>query len=221
MKKYSLGIVLVFVLLLKHSSAQPGNSVLSDFEIYVDSVLRSSESSWTEYPKCPKLTADVLLGLKKEFASDSVKFYFEKLGWINVNHQIDYRSSMNYFERNKFTFSLLAMAVHSNPDIRTFTMMSMNQRLKLNKGENVAGKLSSDEVTTLKFLIYLLENNPKFISGSENSTIHGNYLSNIAWNIDLITNERFTSGQYLDTWYKNETNYLSIMKKWKEHLPGQ
>jgi len=221
MIKYFSGITFTFLLLLKIVSGQTVSTEIVPFEIYADSVLRSSESRWTDYPKCPPLTKDILTGLKREFSSDSVKFYFEKLESMNVNHQIDYQSSMNYFERNNYTFALLAMSNHSNPDIRTFTMMSMNQRLKLRKSDNLSSTMSQDDIIALRFLIYLFEYYPKFISGSENSTIHGNYISNIAWNIDLLTNEKLTSGKYVYTWYKNETNYLSVMKKWKEHLPKQ
>ena len=221
MIKYFTGITFTFLLLLKIVSGQTVSTEIVAFEIYADSVLRSSESRWTDFPKCPPLTKDILTGLKRELSSDSVKFYFEKLGWTNVNHKIDYQSSMNYFERNNYMFALLAMSNHSNPDIRTFTMMSINQRLKLRKGSDVSGAITKDDIVALRFLIYLLEYYPKFITGSENSTIHGNYISNIAWNIDLLTNEQFTLGKYVGTWYKNETNYLSVMKKWKEHLPKE
>ena len=97
MIKYFTGITFTFLLLLKIVSGQTVSTEIVAFEIYADSVLKSSESRWTDFPKCPPLTKDILTGLKRELSSDSVKFYFEKLKSMNVNHQIDYQSSMNYF----------------------------------------------------------------------------------------------------------------------------
>ena len=221
MRKCFAGIVFAFLFSVNSIAGQTVKSGDPAFENYVDSILWSSENRWTDYPKSPQLTEEVLFSLKKELLLDSTKYYFEKLHWIDPYHQIDYKGSLNYFERNNCLYSLLGMSVHSNPDIRVFTMMSMNQRLKLRKGVDRKITLTQEDKVALRFLIYMFEYYPKFISGSENSTIHDIYLSNIAWNIDLFTNENFTSGKKIMEWYRNETNYQTVLRKWKEHLKEQ
>lgn len=221
MRKCFSGIVFAFLTIMNSFAGHTAKSGDSAFEIYVDSILWSSESRWTDYPKSPPLTEAVLKGLQKELLLDSTKYYFEKLHWIDLYHRIDYKGSMNYFERNNCLYSFLGMSVHSNPDIRVFTMMSMNQSLKLRKGADRKITLTQEDKVALRFLIYMFEYYPKFISGSENSTIHDIYLSNIAWNIDLLTNENFTSGKKIIEWYTNEAGYQTVLKKWKEHLEEQ
>ncbi len=187
----------------------------TSFEQYVYSVLSDSENRWKEYPKCPQLTSDVLSGLEKELQTDSAKYYFNKLKPLNLDHEA-YMSSMKYFERNNDTYCLLAMTVHGNPDCRTYTMMSMFSRLSLIKDTDLSKPLSIEQKVIVRFLIYVMENNPKFIDGSENSTIHENYLSNIAWNLDLLTGSKLTLGKHLREWFENEKHYNQIVQQWKE-----
>ena len=196
----------------KHVDSQFGN--------YVDSILVDPLNRWHEYPKPPSLTDEVLFGLKEELVNDSAKFYFEKLGPNNSVDHSQYMASLNYFESHGFGYCVLAMLVHWNPDARTYTAMELYSKLKADSqnGKIEAGKMSSENLVKLRFLIYILESNPLIISGSENSTIHQNYLSNMAWCIDILTGENLTDRKYLSEWYKNDLNFESIVLKWKEHL---
>jgi len=60
-----------------------------------------------------------------------------------------------------------------------------------------------------------------FISGSENSTIHNIYISNILWNLDFITNENIVEGKDLHVWYKNDLQYETAVLKWKSKFSGE
>ena len=152
--------------------------------------------------------------------NDSAKYYFEKLGPTVLTEHREYMASLKYFEGHKFKYCILAMLAHWNPDARTYTAMSMNSRLTIRRESESAAFVETfpEDKVTLRFLIYLLESNPLFINGSENATIHRNYISNITWNIDLYTGENFTGKKYINEWYKNDLNYESIVLKWKEHL---
>lgn len=209
--------MIFFMLMKMQLSAVLRVQEKTSFENYVYSVLSDSQKRWKEYPECPPLTIDVLSGLKQELLSDSAKYYFDKLKPLNLDHEA-YMSSMKYFERKNDIYCLLAMTVHGNPDCRTYTMMSMYSRLSLMKESSRLLYESGVKRVMIRFLIYVLEYNPKFIDGSENSTIHDNYLSNVAWNLDLLTGKKLTLGKQLHEWYKNENHYKLVVEQWKEVL---
>lgn len=192
----------------------------SSFEKYANSILKDPDNRWSEYPKPPDLTDEVLAGLEKEMLNDSAKYYFEKLGPNVLTEYREYMASLKYFEDHKFKYCILAMLAHWNPDARTYTAMSMNSRLMIRRQSESTAFVETfpEDKVTLRFLLYLLESNPVFINGSENATIHRNYISNITWNIDLYTGENFTDRKYINVWYKNDLNFESIVMKWKEHL---
>ena len=218
--------VILFVIFSVHSfllcksEGAVFHNLKTPFGKYVDSILKDPTNRWSEYPKPPDLTEEVLAGLEKEMLNDSAKYYFEKLGPTVLTEYREYMASLKYFEGHKFKYCVLAMLAHWNPDARTYTAMSMNSRLMIRRESESTAFVETfpEDKVTLRFLIYLLESNPLFISGSENATIHRNYISNIAWNIDLYTGENFTGRKYINEWYKNDLNFDSIVMKWKEHL---
>ena len=69
-----------------------------------------------------------------------------------------------------------------------------------------------------EFMEKLLESNPLFISGSENATIHGNYISNILRNLDLLTGENIMENKDFRDWYKNDLQFETAVLKWKAHI---
>ena len=218
--------VILFVIFSVHSFllCKSEGAVFHNFKTpfgkYVDSILKDPTNRWSEYPKPPDLTDEVLAGLEKEMLNDSAKYYFEKLGPTVLTEYREYMASLKYFEGHKLKYCILAMLAHWNPDARTYTAISMNSRLMIRRESESTAFVETfpEDKVTLRFLIYLLESNPLFISGSENATIHRNYISNIAWNIDLYTGENFTGRKYINEWYKNDLNFESIVMKWKEHL---
>jgi hypothetical protein len=78
-----------------------------------------------------------------------------------------------------------------------------------------------EDQIALNFLVYMLESNPLFITGSENATIHSNYITNILWNLDLLTHQNQVGGKTLHEWYKNDLQYESAVLKWKQHIKKQ
>lgn len=67
-----------------------------------------------------------------------------------------------------------------------------------------------DNLNTIKFLIYLLKNNSLFIPGSENSTIHSLYISNITGILGLLTNKNITAGKPIQAVVRYYTDTLKI-----------
>lgn len=223
-KLYFSFIGLLFFSLCQSQTTENGTEH-SQFVKYVNCVLEDTTNRWSEYPKPPHLTIEVLSGLKKEIEKDSVRYYFDYLKYSDKKTLSDYMTSYNYFEKHHNVNCLFAMMAHWNPDVRVYTMININEKLKgrsiLNSGIKINAKLSGDDLLLLSFLIYLLESNPLIISGSENSTIHGNYISLIASNLDLLTGENSTNGKQLRDWYKNDLQFESAVLKWKSHIPSK
>ncbi len=155
-------------------------------------------------------------------ADDTAKLVIEKLSRKNFESSADYDKAFDYLQKVEFDYSLLALTAHWNPDLRFFALKQLNNNLyrrplvnarKMKNGEWVR----FDKIAT-QFLIYLLESNPLFISGSENATIHSNYISTIALNLDLLTHENITDKKQIREWYKNDLQFEQAILKWKAHI---
>jgi hypothetical protein len=198
----------------------PPDSV--SFSNYVKRIIEDSTNRRKEYPKPPALTKTLLGGLEQELSTDSTKYYFEQLSVARTPTDQDFTKSISYFKTHRCRYSLLALTTHWNPDTRVealkaFYYSTMIRPLICVKGDKLKELEKEDEIA-LNFLVYLLESNPLFISGSENSTIHSNYITYILWNLDLITNEKLVEGKKLQEWYKNDLQYESAVMTWKQHI---
>lgn len=218
MKK--LPILIVFLFLFVECQSQQANREVksSSFSIYVKNILEDSTNFWHEYPKPSALTDAVLGKLATELTDDSTKYFFEQLSISKIKDH-NYRKSFFYFEKNNKLFCILAMTAYWNPDARLDALKSLSQLIKvraLYKAD--IKKLQEENKVILSFLIYLLESTPLFISGSENATIHSIYISNILWNLDLLTNENIVSGKSVREWYKNDLQFETAVLQWKSHL---
>lgn len=192
------------------------------FNKYIKTILEDSTNQWKEYPKPPPLTDDVLTGLKEELKNDSTRYYFEKLSPAKFKSHQNYKDALSFFENHQNSYSILAVTTHWNPDARISALKSLNFLIKLRPmicaTKERYKQLKQDDQVDIKFLLYLLESNPLFISGSENATIHGIYISNILWDLDLLTTEKIVDGKILSDWYKNDLQFKSSVSKWKNHL---
>lgn len=196
---------------------------LPTFKSYVFSIIEDSTNYWSEYPKPPKVTDGVLFGMEKEIiVDDSARYYLEKLSYKNYKWSIDYDNAFRYINKMDYSYSLLALAAHWNPDLRLYALVHLNEKLStrplINSRKKKNGEMETFDKIATEFLIYLLESNPLFINGSENATIHANYISNILWNLDLLTGENILEKKRFNDWYKNDLQFERSVLKWKEHL---
>ena len=215
-----LFLFLLFVYLSSH--AQIGNKESLVFKNYVSSIVEDTTNRWKEYPKPPALTTDVLEGIKSEIKEDSVKYYFERLSFSNMKTNWDYSKSLTYLEKHQNIFCILAATAHWNPDTRLAALKSLQSlikiRLRCHFTKQKLEELKKADQVCIQFLIYLLESNPLFISGSENATIHGIYITNILWSLDLLCHEHIIGEKSFREWYKNDLQYEADLLKWKKHL---
>lgn len=193
------------------------------FKTYIFKILEDYTRFQSEYPKPPQVTDSVLLGMEREIvADDSAKFFLERLSREKYKSGIDYESAFKYIHKMDYGYSLLALSVHWNPDIRVKALLNLNQELTIrplvNSVKMKNGEWKKYDKIAIEFLIYILESNPLFISGSESSTIHSLYISNILWNLDLLTHENIAEKKQFRDWYKNDLQFQQAVLKWKAHV---
>lgn len=192
------------------------------FKNYIFHIVEDSTNSWSEYPKPPKVTDSVLVGMQKEIITDdSARYYLEQLSFKNYKWAVDYENAFKYINRMDYGYSLLVLTAHWNPDLRLFALVQLNKKLSLrplvNSRKMRNGAWRRYDKIGIEFLVYLLESNPLFINGSENATIHGNYISNILWNLDLLTGENIVEKKSFRDWYKNDLQFETAVLKWEAH----
>lgn len=221
----TIRFLLVFIIVSNVVIGQPQKYSINfhNFKNYVYNILEDSTNYWSEYPKPPKVTDSILLGMEKEIiADDTVKHYLEKLSYKNYKWAIDYENAFSYINKMDYGYSLLALAAHWNPDLRVSALLHLNEKLStrplVNSRKMKNGEWKKYDKVAIEFLLYLLESNPLFISGSENATIHEYYISIILWNLDLLTGENSVEKKHFRDWYKNDLQFETAVLKWKAHL---
>jgi hypothetical protein len=220
--KLLLSFLFILTVLYSKVQAVQDTAGFYQFEQYVQNILEGPSIDMNEYPKPPALTKEVLIGLREELKDDSAKYYFNHLSLKKFKSHLDYAGALKYYKEHRLTYCILSLSVHWNADVRVYSLMALNWIVSLRPQicttKQWYDKLIRDDKTCLAFLIYVLESTPLFISGSENATIHGIYMSNITWMLDLLTKENITGKNILRDWYKNDLHYETAVLKWKSHL---
>lgn len=191
------------------------------FKQYIYNCIEDPSKDLKMFPKPPKVTEAVLLGMEQEIiANDTAQIFMNRLSINSYNS--DFEKTFIYFRKMDYDYTLLTLAAHWNPDIRVFSLIHLNDKLNtrplVNSQKMKNGEWKKFDSIAIPFLIYLLESNPLFISGSENATIHGIYISNILWNLDLLTHEKIVNKKQLRDWYKNDLQLEQAVLKWKSHI---
>jgi len=76
------------------------------FKTYVLSIVEDTTNYWSQYPKPPKATDSVLMGMEKEIiADDSAKYYLEQLRFKNYKWSVDYENAFNYINKMDYGYS--------------------------------------------------------------------------------------------------------------------
>jgi hypothetical protein len=197
------------------------NQVTPEFRKFVNDVLVDTVGFTREFPKPPAVTDEVLVELQREFKDDSTKFYFEQLSNKNLKERREYEKPLKYLSNYHHTITLLALSVHSDPDIRVIALKALNSTIRMRvmvcAQQSTYDQFDKDDIVIGHFLVHVLESNPLIIPGSENSTIHGFYISNILWILDLVTKENIVGEKQLSEWYKNDLQFEQAVLKWKNH----
>lgn len=201
---------------------QSARANFTTFKSYISSILVDTSDYWSEYPTPPAVTDSVLTGMEKEIKNDdSAAYYLEKLSFVEYKSHADEQEAFEYFYKKDFIYCIIALAAHWEPDVRLEALIYLNKKLSIRPLVNSAnlknGKWAKFDKTAIEFLVYLLESNPIFISGSENATIHGNYISNIMWDLDLLTGENIVDKKRVGEWYKNDLQHETAILKWKSY----
>ena len=193
------------------------------FRKYINDIMLDTSKQWIEYPRQPKVTDSILVELEKEIiGDDSAKMFLEHLSFKNYRQASDYENALKYFFKKDYWYAILALTVHWSPDCRISALLELKKKLQFRLLENSVynkkgGWKKQDRIAT-EFLIYVLESNPVFISGSENATIHSYFISNLIWNLDLITHENIVENKAIRDWYKNDLQFEKAVLQWKTHL---
>lgn len=195
--------------------------VSPEFRKFVNDVLIDTVGFTREFPKPPAVTDEVLVELQREFKDDSTKYYFEQLSNKNLRIRRDYEKPLKYLGNYHHTITLLALSVHSDPDIRVSALKALNSAIKIRvmvcAQKETYDQFDKDDVVITHFLLHVLESNPLFIAGSENATIHQIYITSILHVLDLATKENIVNGEDLRVWYKNDLQYEQAVLQWKNH----
>jgi hypothetical protein len=221
--KIGILILSLAISTLVYAQNPPADSSFFSFKKYICSIMEDTTSYWSEYPKPPMITDPVLLGMKQEIVKDdSAKHYLARLSFKKFKSAEDYIMAFYYLWSGDYFYSILAMTAHWNPDIRVIALQHLSKRQTIkplvNSRKMKNGQWEIEDTTALEFSLYLLENNPLFIPGSENATIHEFYMSNIFWYLDLLTGEHIAGKKYFRDWYKNEKQFAEAILQWKSHL---
>ncbi|MFZ4400077.1 MAG: hypothetical protein ACOYO1_08595 [Bacteroidales bacterium] len=227
LKSYLIFLLLISLQLIQICQAQQLKNETDSLTFcnYIKSILEDTTNKWKEYPKPPALTADILEGIKSELKQDSVKYYFELLSFSNMKTHWDYNKSLSYFEKHQNSFCIIAVTAHWKPDTRVAALKTLQSLIKIRLlchfTKQKLEELKKVDQVCIQFLIYLLESNPLFISGSENATIHGIYITNILWSLDLLSHEHIIGEKSFREWYKNDLQYEADLLRWKRHLSNK
>ena len=221
----SINKILLFFLMISnfccYSSSTNSKQIPEIFRKNVSSVLENKNSVYNDYPKPPPLTDEILSGLLEELKIDSANYYLNQLSPEKMKSHEEINQAINYFQNNNDWYCLMAMSAHWNPDARIDALQSMNYLVKIRPlictTKTYSDIYENNKQEAIKFLIFLLESNPIFISGSENATIHSIYIANIMWDLDLMTNEKIVNGLQVREWYKHDLQLGNAILQWKSH----
>jgi len=143
----------------------------------------------TDYPKPTPLTCELLLGLDSAMKDDSVRYHFAHL------HQryADPRASaaFTYIRRHNDFHLAMALTTHWNPDTRIEAVRAVHNYRRIRPlvctTQEGYAKLLDQDRAAVRYFIRVLETTPRWIPGSENSTIHDIYIREVMETLDIFT----------------------------------
>ncbi len=213
---------LLFFLLLSYCTAGAQQDTLR-FRDLVRSVLVDRSKDQKQYPTPPLVTNEVVLFMQEEFKkNDSAQYYFLQLSTDSMRtHYPRYGEALQYFFRKDLFATMLSLSVHWNPDIRVYSQTELQKLIHrgmlINDQKLKTGKRRAEFQLGIRFLIFVLEQTPWSIPGSENSTIHSMYIYSICKSLDYLTGERKMIQRQHYYSISDQQIQQSIIQ-WKQHI---
>lgn len=170
------------------------SNVHEEFEDYINQTLEEPSMRFKDFiPAPPRLPCFLFAELQTELISDSAKYYFDQLHTSKNLHLSTLVKSIGYFKRKKLPFCLQACTFHWNPDVRVraaeYLFQHLTIKYKIKASDSWMWDFYIEERILLKSCLYLLDNYPGPMSGSENITIHGFYRNQLIKCIRSICGE--------------------------------
>jgi hypothetical protein len=197
----------------------------NSFEGYLRCVIEDHSKDSKQYPKPPFLTDSLIAEVQREFElHDSTRYFLNNFSYYQqrfVPHREQPEQSLNYFFRKDCFYTLLALTAHWNPDTRIYATRELQKLIRVSMVRNdqklKTGMRAKEYRSAKEFLIYVLENTPWAISGSENATIHDLYIQAILNCMYLLFGERppYNDSQVYNFTDKEIENNIN---RWKEQL---
>jgi hypothetical protein len=222
MKKtaFILGWLFTSRILYAQDASNCGEKI--SFSEYARCVIEDHSKDNKLLPKPPFLTDTVIAGMQHECAlNDSARYYLDNFSFSKKKYTIKSEESLTYFFYHDCFYTLLALTVHWNPDTRVKATRELQQLIRVSMRRNdqkLKTGIREKEYNAAKaFLIYILENTPWTISGSENATIHDIYIQTILSCMYILYGERPPYND-MQVYIYTEEDIQNHISRWKEQL---
>ena len=177
-------------------------TVPEEFILHVRHVLADSAKMFTEYPDPTPFTCELLVGLEEAMKDDSVRYHFEHLSqryWRTDPHNANVE---RYIARHLEFHLAIAATGHFFADVRIMGLRQLQEYRRMRPlvctTKTGSAKLERQDREAVGYLLKVLDNTPWSIDGSENATIHGVYITEIARTLDLFTGQHHVEAKDLD-----------------------
>lgn len=224
MRKGILLLLGCFAILMVSGQNASDCKTEKEFAKYLRCVIEGHARDEKEFPRPPTLTDTLISGVQREFKlHDSARYYLDNLSYYIqrvLPHREQPEQNLYYFFRKDCFYTLLALTVHWDPDTRIYATRELHKLISLSMLRNdqklKTGARQIEYIAARDFLIYVLENTPWTISGSENATIHEIYLLEILNCLHLLFGENppYNGSQFFQYSDKEIQNSIN---RWKDH----
>ncbi|MFZ1331630.1 MAG: hypothetical protein WAR83_05555 [Flavobacteriales bacterium] len=198
-------------------------SVSTDFSDHVRQVLSDSANMFQEFPDPPLITCEILEGMQNAFTNDSVRIQFEHLSQRYWHTDPHYNTVQRYIERHLDFHLSIAQTAHFFGDVRIMGIKNLQEYRRMRplvcSTKEHYDQLEVQDHQAVRYLLYVLENTPWFIGGSENATIHGVYIKEICRTLDLFTGQEHIDPKDLrQNLPLTETRIREAIQDWRKWL---
>ena len=199
-------------------------TVPSDFVVYVSHTLTDSTGIFKgDFPPVTPLSCELLGLLQEELMDDSARYCFSRLARRNWNEDPHARTTHTYIRRH-LSFSLaMAATAHWFADTRVEGLKEL-QEYRRSRPQVCATKgayehLQRQDSAAVRYLINVLETTPLWIPGSENSTIHSIYITEVVLTLDRFTGQQHsTTGDMHRRFDMSDERVRQALADWRKWL---
>lgn len=218
MGKFCLGVTFVLVQFL--SLGQLTEDEKMEWRTFLNQSLKNhcEVNAFHDYPDMPEFPDSLLPALQLELKDDSARYHLQSLTCKNWPDHHRYKKAIRYFKRERKIYCLLATSSHWTPD-RVYAIQALydlcTMRLLINQTLEAEKKMRAQEAVIAAFFVSVLGQIPWAISGSENSTIHGGQVRQMARTIDFVLYGKVSS----EPLWKDDINHSEKkLEQWKKTM---